>query len=83
MESKIFSYKVEGVVLEPINDTLKLSEPFDRKELLNKIKEIFKDQGFKIEEQSLDYKIVDGQLYIQGLAVKQQESRSIGFMTSK
>ncbi|SDD37170.1 hypothetical protein SAMN05216464_101555 [Mucilaginibacter pineti] len=83
MESKLFSYKVEGIVLEPANDILKVSEPFDRKELLNKIKEVFKDQDFKVEEQSLDYKIIDGQLYIQGLVVKQQELRSIGFMTSK
>jgi hypothetical protein len=83
MESKIFSYKVEGMVLEPVNDLLKISPVFDRKELINKIKDLFKDDNYKLDERSLDYKIKDGQLYIEGLVIKQEEARSIGFMTGK
>lgn len=81
MEAKLFSYKAEGVVLEPFNDQIKLSPIFDRKELVEKIKEILKVDGFQPDEHSLQYKIEEGQLFIQGLAVKQQENRSIGFMS--
>jgi len=83
MESKIFSYKAEGIVLEELNDTLKVSQVFDKKELLDKIKEIFKADDFKVDEQSLNLKIIDNQLFIQGIAVKKHESKSIGFMTGK
>ncbi|MGN8072650.1 hypothetical protein [Mucilaginibacter sp. 22184] len=81
METKLFSYKAEGVVLELFNDQIKLSPIFDRKELVEKIKEILKIDGFQPDEHSLQYKIEEGQLFIQGLAVKQQENRSIGFMS--
>ncbi|MDF2434025.1 MAG: hypothetical protein JWP44_3656 [Mucilaginibacter sp.] len=83
MKAKIFSYKVKGIVLKPYNDTLKLSADFDRKELLNKIKEILKEQNFKLDEHSLDYKIIDNQLYVEGVAIEHQEPKSIGFMTGK
>jgi hypothetical protein len=80
MESKLFSYKAEGIVLEPLNDQIKVSPVFDRKEIVEKIKEILKAEGFEPDEHSLQFKIEEGQLFIQGMAVKQQESRSIGFM---
>lgn len=83
MESKIFSYKVDGVALEPVNDQLSLSPVFDRKELLNKLKDLFKDDDYKLDERTLDYKIKDGQLYIEGVVTKQVEAKSIGFMTGK
>ncbi|MEN0052112.1 MAG: hypothetical protein AAGC65_00515 [Mucilaginibacter sp.] len=83
MESKLFSYKAEGIVLEPVNDQIKVSPVFDRKELIEKIKDILKVDGFKPDEHSLQFKIEEGQLFVQGLAVKQQESRSIGFMNQK
>lgn len=81
MESKIFSYKAEGIILSPVTDELKTSPVFNRKELVEKIKEVLKADGFTADEQSLQFKIEDGQLYIQGLAVKQTEARSIGFMS--
>ncbi|MBB6111051.1 hypothetical protein [Mucilaginibacter lappiensis] len=80
MESKLFSYKAEGIVLEALNDQIKVSPVFDRKELVEKIKEALKADGFKPDEHSLQFKIEEGQLFVQGIAVKQQESRSIGFM---
>jgi hypothetical protein len=83
MESKIFSYKVEGIALEPLTDALKVSAVFDRKELTENIKELFKADGFKVDERSLNYKIIDDQLHIQGLAVKEEVAKSIGFMTGK
>lgn len=79
MESKLFSYKVEGIVLEPVNDNLKVSPVFDRKELVEKIKEILKEDNFTLDERSIEYNIENGQLYLQGLALKLAESKSIGF----
>lgn len=83
MESKIFSYKVDGIVLTPVNDQLSTSPVFDRKELLNKLKELFNEEDYKVDERSLDYKIKDGQLFIEGLAVKKEEAKSIGFFVGK
>ncbi|WP_121809331.1 hypothetical protein [Mucilaginibacter kameinonensis] len=83
MESKIFSYKVDGVALEPVNDQLSISPVFDRKELLTKLKDLFKDDDYKLDERSFDYKIKDGQLYIEGAVTKHVEAKSIGFMSGK
>jgi hypothetical protein len=83
MESKIFSYKADGIVLEPANDLLNISPVFDRKELLGKLKDLFKDDDYKVDERTLDYKIKDGQLYIEGVVTKHVEAKSIGFMSSK
>lgn len=83
MEAKIFSYKIDGIVLEPVDDQLKISKSFNRKEALNQLKETLKEQNFRLDESSLNYKIIDGQLYVEGLAVEQQEAKSIGFMTGK
>jgi len=83
MEAKIFSYKVDGIKLESVNDQLKISKSFDRKAIIEHLKDAIKDETFKIDEQSLDYKIVDGQLYIEGLIVENQQQKSIGFMNRK
>ncbi|MEO3407792.1 hypothetical protein AAFN85_27990 [Mucilaginibacter sp. CAU 1740] len=83
MDSKIFSYKVDGIVLAPVNDLLSTSPVFDRKELLNKLKDLFNEDDYKVDERSLDYKIKDGQLFIEGVVMKKEEVKSIGFMFSK
>jgi hypothetical protein len=80
MQVKIFSYKVEGILLEPVNALLKTSKDFDRKAVTEELKNIFTIENYKIDERSLDFKIIDGQLYIEGLAVENQEPKSIGFM---
>jgi hypothetical protein len=83
MEAKIFSYKVDGVKLETVSENLKISKSFDRKAIIARLKDTLKDENFKVDEQSLDYKIIDGQLYIEGLLVENQEKKSIGFMSGK
>ncbi|WP_143065229.1 hypothetical protein [Mucilaginibacter gossypiicola] len=83
MESKIFSYKVDGIVLTPVDDQLNISPAFNRKELLNKLKDLFKDGDYKLDERTLDYKIKDGQLYVEGVVTKQEAAKSIGFMSGK
>jgi len=80
MQAKIFSYKVEGIQLEPVCESLKTSKDFDRRVVIEDLKTLFKADNYQIDERSLDYKIIDGQLYIEGLAVESQEPKSIGFM---
>lgn len=83
MKSKIFSFQVEGIVLEPVNDNLKISKPFDRKVVIEQLKELLNTENFKVDERTLNYKIRDSQLYIEGLAVENEEPKSIGFMSGK
>ena len=83
MKAKIFSYKVDSVKLKVVNDNLKISKPFNREAILTQLKDAIKDEKFKIDENSLDYKIVDDDLYIEGLLVENQEPKSIGFTSGK
>lgn len=83
MESKIFSYKADGIILTPVDDQLSISPVFDRKELLSKLKDLFHDDDYKVDDRTLDYKIKDGQLYIEGVVTKQVPAKSIGFMGGK
>ena len=83
MKAKIFSYKVDDVKLKVVNDNLKISKSFDREAIITQLKDAIKDANFKVDENSLDYKIVDGQLYIEGLIVENQEPKSIGFTRGK
>jgi hypothetical protein len=83
MKAKIFSYKVDSVKLKVVNDNLKISKPFNREAILAQLKDAIKDEKFKIDENSLDYKIVDEQLYIEGLMVENHEPKSIGFTSGK
>ncbi|SCW81276.1 hypothetical protein [Mucilaginibacter sp. NFR10] len=83
MESKIFSYKADGIILVPVDDQLSISPVFDRKELLSKLKDLFNDDDYKVDDRTLDYKIKDGQLYIEGVVTKQVPAKSIGFMGGK
>jgi hypothetical protein len=79
MKSKIFSYKVEGVLLTAVDDNLQLSEAFDRKAVLEHLKEVVKTGNWKVDERSLDFKIVDGQLFIEGIVTENEEPKIIGF----
>jgi hypothetical protein len=83
MNAKIFSYKVPGITLEPTNENLKLSRSFDRKAVLDPLKEAFAADNYKIDEASINYKLIDDQLYIQGLAVENEEPKAVGFRFGK
>lgn len=83
MEAKFFSYKVTGIALQTVSDNIKLSESFDKKELLNPLKEMLKAQQFKIDPATVEYKIVDDQITITGMAIIDEEPKSIGFMSGK
>lgn len=79
MNAKIFSYKVEGIVLEARDEQLKASPAFDRKEVLAPLKERFEAENYKLDEASLTYKLIDDQLFIQGLAVENEAPKKVGF----
>ena len=83
MNAKIFSYKVPGITLEPKNENLKLSPSFDRKAVLEPLKESFAAENYKIDEASISYKLIDDQLYIQGLAVENEKPKTVGFRFNK
>jgi hypothetical protein len=79
MNAKIFSYKVPEVALEPQNDHLMVSKSFDRKAILEPLKAILAQENYKIDETSLNYKLIEQQLYIQGIAVQNDEPKTVGF----
>jgi hypothetical protein len=79
MNAEIFSYKVPGIALEANTEDLKLRPGFDRKAVLEPLKEIFSVDNYKVDEASISYKLIDDQLYIQGLAVENKESKTVGF----
>jgi hypothetical protein len=79
MNAKIFSYKVEGIILENRDTQLKASKSFDRKAILEPLKETLAIDNYKIDEASLSYKLIDDQLFIEGLAVENEEPKSVGF----
>ncbi len=82
MVTKVFSYRA-GVMLEPFNDNLKLSRGFDRKEILEQVKETLKEQNFTVDEGSVSFEIKENELYVEGLASDVSERKSIGFMSGK
>lgn len=83
MEAKFFQYRVEGLELQTLNENLKISNSFNKKEMLDKVKSIFKEQGFKIDLTTLDYKITDDYIIITGMAVAEEAPKNIGFMSGR
>lgn len=83
MQTKIFLFKIEGISLEEQNEQLKTSLGFDRKSLIEKLKDQFKDTNYRVDENSLIYKLIDEQLYIQGLAKEKEEPKAVGFTFGK
>jgi hypothetical protein len=83
MNAKVFSYKAEGITLESQNDQLKLSQSFDRKAILEPLKETFSAENYKLDEASISYKLIDDQLYIQGIAIENEEPKTVGFRFGK
>jgi len=83
MNAKIFSYKVKGIQLEAKNDLLKMIRGFDRKAILEPLKDILKAENFQVDESSLNYKLIDGQLNLQGLAIEIKAHKTLGFQFGK
>jgi hypothetical protein len=60
-----------------------LSPSFNRKAVLEPLKDSFAADNYKIDEVSISYKLIDDQLYIQGLVVENEEPRKVGFRFNK
>ena len=71
------------MILEPLNDELKVSQSFDRKAVIEPLNAIFESGNYKVDEASVNYKLIDDQLYIQGLAVEIEAPKTVGFRFGK
>lgn len=78
-----FSYKVENITLQAIDDTLRTTDSFITRELIDQINEKLKDQKFKVDESSLRPKYLNDQFYIDGFAVEIQEPKTVGFLSGR
>jgi hypothetical protein len=78
-----FSYKVEGVVLQVVDDTLSTTPSFVTKDIIEQINQKLKAGNFKVDESSLRSKYADSQLFIEGFAVEIEEPKTMGFMTGR
>ncbi len=82
MEAKFISYTID-IHLNAVTERIKMSETFNRKELLSEFEDLLKEQQFKIDSATVEFKIIDDQVLITGMAVKDEEPKSIGFMSRK
>jgi len=78
-----FSYKVENVTLQTIDDTLRATTSFVTKDIIEEINQKLKVQNFKVDESSLRSKYTEDQLYIEGFAVEIKEPKTVGFLSGR
>ncbi len=78
-----FSYKVENITLQATDDTLRTTDSFITRELIDQINEKLKDRKFKVDESSLRPKYLNDQFYIDGFAVEIQEPKTVGFLSGR
>jgi hypothetical protein len=78
-----FSYKVESVTLQTIDDTLRTTGSFITREIIDQINEKLKAQNFKVDEGSLRPKYINDQLYLEGFAVEILEPKTVGFLSGR
>lgn len=78
-----FSYKVENVTLQTIDDTLRTTTSFVTKDIIEEINQKLKAQNFEVDESSLRSKYTEDQLYIEGFAVEIKEPKTVGFLSGR
>lgn len=78
-----FSYKVDNVVMQTTDDTLRTTSSFVTRDIINQINQKLKAQNFKVDESSLRPKYTDDQLYIEGFAVEIKEPKTVGFLSGR
>jgi hypothetical protein len=78
-----FSYKVESVTLQTIDDTLRTTGSFITRDIIDQINEKLKAQNFKVDEGSLRPKYTNDQLYLEGFAVEILEPKTVGFLSGR
>jgi hypothetical protein len=78
-----FSYKVESITLQTIDDTLRTTGSFITRDIIDQINEKLKAQNFKVDEGSLRPKYTNDQLYLEGFAVEILEPKTVGFLSGR
>jgi hypothetical protein len=78
-----FSYKVESVTLQTIDDTLRTTGSFITRDIIDQVNEKLKAQNFKVDEGSLRPKYTNDQLYLEGFAVEILEPKTVGFLSGR
>lgn len=78
-----FSYKVENITLQATDDTLRTTDSFITRELIDQINKKLEDRKFKVDESSLRPKYLNDQFYIDGFAVEIQEPKTVGFLSGR
>ena len=78
-----FSFKVESVTLQTIDDTLRTTTPFITRDIIDQLNEKLKAQNFKVDESSLRPKYTNDQLYLEGFAIEIQEPKTMGFLSGR
>lgn len=78
-----FSYKVEGVTLEAMDDSLRVTKSFETRAVTDHINEKLKPQNFKVDESTLRVKYTDDQLFLEGFAVEIKEPKTVGFLSGR
>lgn len=78
-----FSYKVEQITLQTVDNTLRTTSSFITRDIINQINDKLKAQNFKVDESSLRPKYVDDQLYLEGFAVEIKEPKTVGFLSGR
>lgn len=78
-----FSFKVESVMLQTIDDTLRTTGSFVTRNIIEQLNEKLKAQNFKVDESSVRPKYTGDQLYLEGLAIEIKEPKTVGFLSGR
>ncbi len=78
-----FLYKAENIALQPLDDTLQITDSFISKDIISQINDKLKEKNFKVDESSLQPRFIDGQLYLQGFAAEIQQPKTVGFLSGR
>lgn len=78
-----FSYKVESITLQTIDETLRTTNSFITRDIIDSINQKLKEKNFKVDESSLRPKYLNDQLFIEGFAIEIQEPKTVGFLSGR
>jgi hypothetical protein len=78
-----FSFKVESVTLQTIDDTLRTTGSFVTRNIIEQLNEKLKAQNFKVDESSVRPKYTGDQLYLEGFAIEIKEPKTVGFLSGR
>ncbi|MBS7566705.1 hypothetical protein KHS38_20035 [Mucilaginibacter sp. Bleaf8] len=78
-----FSYKVENVLMQTVNDDLRITGSFASRDVLDRINALLKEKNFKVDERTLRPRYIGEQLYLEGFAIEIQEPKTVGFLSGR